>query len=106
MFGVFTWLFGLIKGIPGIGSIIGGIFSGTAKVAEIEAEARLEETRAFSRGRVSPRLLLQYVAVVAAACFFLMFIANQVWPGLFPSMALENLERIVKIVGSIMQAMF
>lgn len=106
MFGVFTWIFGLIKGIPGIGTIIGNLFSGGSKVAEIKAEESLEETKAFTRGRISPRFLLRYGVVTLFLCFALMFLARMIWPGFAPDMTMENFERLMVVAGKVLSAAF
>ena len=51
---------------------------------ELRAEAELEEARAFSRGRIAPRYLLKYVAVILLSLFGLAVLVDAIVPGLIP----------------------
>ena len=106
MFGLFGILTTLIGKMPILGPLLTKLWTDNSKVAEIKAEEYLEETKAFSRGRISPKFLLRYVIVVAFGLFVLFFLARMIWPGFAPDMTMDNFERIMKVAVNILSALF
>ena len=92
--------------IPFIGQLLAKLWTDNSKVAEIKAEEDLEETKAFTRGRLSPKFLLRYVVVVSFALFVLFFLARMIWPDFAPGMTMDNFERLMRIAGNILGALF
>ncbi len=106
MFGLFGILTTLIGKLPVLGPWIAKLWTDNSKVAEIEAETNLEETKAFARGRISPKFLLRYVVVVAFALFVLFFLARMIWPDFAPGMTMDNFERLMVVAGNVLKSTF
>ena len=92
--------------IPFIGQLLAKLWTDNSKVAEIKAEEDLEETKAFARGRLSPKFLLRYVVVVSFALFVLFFLARMIWPDFAPGMTMDNFERLMKIAANVLKELF
>ena len=61
------WAF-LTKLLPFLAPLLDKLWPST-RADELRAEVELEEARAFSRGRIAPRYLLKYVAVILLSLF-------------------------------------
>lgn len=103
---MFGFLTGLISKLPVLGPLLAKLWTDNSKIAEIKAEESLEETKAFARGRISPKFLLRYVVVVVFGLFALLFIVHVFWPNVAPDMSLDSFERLMKVAGNILGAMF
>ena len=106
MFGLFGILTTLIGKLPVLGPWIAKLWTDNSKVAEIEAETNLEETKAFARGRISPKFLLRYVVIVAFALVVLFFLARMIWPDFAPGMTMDNFERWMVVAGNVLKSTF
>ena len=76
------WAF-LTKLLPFLAPLLDKLWPST-RADELRAEAELEEARAFSRGRIAPRYLLKYVAVILLSLFGLAVLVDAIVPGLIP----------------------
>ena len=103
---MFAFLTGLVTKLPVLGPLLAKLWTDNSKVAEIEAQTNLEETRAFARGRISPKFLLRYGVVTLFLLFAFLFIARMFWPGFAPDMTLDNFEHLMKVAGGMLKAMF
>lgn len=56
----------------------------SSRVAEMEAEQELLETKAFLRGRYSPKYMLKYTMVGVIWIFIGLFVAHVMFPEQFP----------------------
>lgn len=56
----------------------------SSRVAEIEAEQDLLETKAFVRGRYSPKYMLKYTMVGVIWVFIALFVAHVLYPERVP----------------------
>lgn len=106
MFGFLGVLTSLVGKLPVLGPLIAKLWTDNSKVAEIEAETNLEETKAFARGRISPKFLLRYVVVVAFGLFVLFFLARMIWPDFAPGMTMDNFERLMIVAGNVLKTSF
>ena len=106
MFNLVGILTAVMGKIPFIGQLLAKLWTDNSKVAEIKAEEALEETKAFARGRLSPKFLLRYVVVVSFALFVLFFLARMVWPDFAPGMTMDNFERLMKIAANVLKELF
>lgn len=80
MFAAITWIFGLIKGIPGIGAIIERFTAGNAEAEKIRAQTELVEAEAFKEGRVAPRYMKQYVFIGAFTIVLILIVVSAFFP--------------------------
>lgn len=103
---MFGFLAGLVTKLPLLGPLIAKLWTDNSKVAEIKAEEDLEETRAFARGRYSPKYMLRYVLVGAFGLFVLFFLARLIWPGFAPDMTMDNFERLMIVAGKVLSTAF
>ena len=103
---MFAFLTGLVTKLPVLGPLLAKLWTDNSKVAEIKAEEDLEETKAFARGRLSPKFLLRYVVVVSFALFVLFFLARMIWPDFAPGMTMDNFERLMKIAANVLKELF
>ena len=106
MFNLVGILTAVMGKIPFIGQLLAKLWTDNSKVAEIKAEEDLEETKAFARGRLSPKFLLSYVVVVSFALFVLFFLARMVWPDFAPDMTMDNFERLMRVADNVLNALF
>ena len=106
MFNLVGILTAVMGKIPFVGQLLAKLWTDNSKVAEIKAEEDLEETKAFTRGGLSPKFLLRYVVVVSFALFVLFFLARMIWPDFAPGMTMDNFERLMRIAGNILGALF
>lgn len=103
---MFAFLTGLVTKLPVLGPLLAKLWTDNSKVAEIEAQTNLEETKAFARGRISPKFLLRYVVVISFALFVLFFLTRMLWPGFAPDMTLDNFERLMQVAGNVLKSAF
>lgn len=106
MFGLFGILTTLIGKLPVLGPWIAKLWTDNSKVAEIEAETNLEETKAFVRGRYSPKFILRYGVVALFLLFATIFIARMIWPDFAPGMTMDNFERLMIVAGNVLKTSF
>lgn len=106
MFGIWGFITTLMGKLPFLGPLLAKLWTDNSKVAEIEAETNLEETKAFARGRISPKFLLRYVVVVAFGLFVLFFLARMIWPEFAPGMTMENFEKLMVVAGNVFKSAF
>lgn len=100
------FLAGLVTKIPLLGPLIAKLWTDNSKVAEIKAEESLEETKAFARGRYSPKYILRYVVVAIFGLFALLFVARMIWPDFAPGMTMDNFERLMRVAGNVLSTAF
>lgn len=86
----------LSKILPFLPALIEKLWPDSAKVEQLKAERELAEAEAFNRGRISPRYLARYVAVVLVALFALVVLADVLWPDLVPGSPVSALEALGK----------
>ena len=106
MFNLVGILTAVMGKIPFVGQLLAKLWTDNSKVAEIKAEEDLEETKAFTRGLLSPKFLLRYVVVVSFALFVLFFLARMIWPDFAPGMTMDNFERLMKIAANVLKELF
>ena len=76
------WAF-LTNLLPFLAPLLDKLWPST-RADELRAEAELEEARAFSRGRIAPRYMMKYVAVILLSLFGLAVLVDAIVPGLIP----------------------
>ena len=106
MFNLVGILTAVMGKIPFIGQLLAKLWTDNSKVAEIKAEEDLEETKAFARGRFSPKFILRYGVVFLFLAFAAMFIARMIWPDFAPGMTMDNFERLMKVAANVLNALF
>lgn len=100
------FLAGLVTKLPLLGPLLAKFWTDNSKVAEIKAEESLEETKAFARGRYSPKYILRYVVVAIFGLFALLFVARMIWPDFAPGMTMDNFERLMVVAGNVLSTVF
>lgn len=96
---MWAWIPRLLRIVPVLGPLVGGLFEkwteSRGRAAELRAEAELEEARAFRKGRISPRYGMRYVQIgvfllFAAAVFLAVF-----FPSAMPGADLSRLRDLI-----------
>lgn len=97
---MFAWLSklpGLLKYIPGLGTILGGVSAENAEAEKIRAQAEADDLKGFHRtGRISAAHLWKYCKVLIAV-----FLAVVFGAAVFVDGAADN---IGSILGSFVEA--
>ena len=106
MFNLVGILTAVMGKIPFIGQLLAKLWTDNSKVAEIKAEEDLEETKAFARGRFSPKFILRYGVVALFLLFATIFIARMIWPDFAPGMTMDNFERLMVVAGNVLKSTF
>ena len=86
----------LSKILPFLPTIIEKLWPDSAKVEQLKAERELAEAEAFEKGRISPRYLARYVAVILVALFSLALLVDVLWPDVVPGSPVSALEALGK----------
>ena len=96
----------LSKILPFLPMLIEKLWPDSAKVEQLKAERELAEAEAFEKGRVSPRYLARYVAVVLVALFALAILVDVIWPDLVPGSPVSALAALGKQGLNILSTVF
>lgn len=96
----------LSKILPFLPALIEKLWPGNAKVEQLKAERELAEAEAFGRGRISPRYLARYVAVVLVALFALVALVDVILPDLVPGSPVSALEGLGKQALNLLTTVF
>lgn len=86
----------LSKILPFLPALIEKLWPDSAKVEQLKLERELAEAEAFEKGRISPRYLARYVAVVLVALFALAILVDVIWPDVVPGSPVSALEALGK----------
>ena len=73
---------------------------------QLKLERELAEAEAFEKGRVSPRYLARYVAVVLVALFALALLVDVLWPDVVPGSPVSALKDLGKHGLNILATVF
>ena len=96
----------LSKILPFLPTLIEKLWPDSAKVEQLKAERELAEAEAFEKGRISPRYLARYVAVVLVALFSLALLVDVLWPDVVPGSPVSALEALGKQGLSVLTTVF
>lgn len=94
-----AFLLGLLKYIPFVGKLFDGMAGESARAAELKAEKELVEAKAFARGRIGPKYLMKYAAVILFCLFALGMLAHAFFPAQFPTSPLGDMRELIKMAG-------
>lgn len=96
-----SWLLGLLKHLPDIGTLIEKFTTGSAEAAKIRAQVELEEARAFSKGRIAPRYWKQYAGVLIFLLFAFLLIVAVFFPGAIDGEIRATMREVLKLAAEI-----
>ena len=96
----------LSKILPFLPTLIEKLWPDSAKVEQLKAERELAEAEAFEKGRISPRYLARYVAVVLVALFSLALLVDVLWPDVVPGSPVSALKDLGKHGLSVLTTVF
>lgn len=96
-----VWLLGLLKHLPGVGTLIDKFTTGNAEAEKIRAQVELEEARAFSKGRIAPRYWKQYAGVLIFLIFALLLVMAVFFPDVIDGEIRATMREVLKLAGEV-----
>lgn len=94
-----AFLLGLLKYVPFVGKWLGDMSKEASRAAELKAEKEVVEAKAFARGRISPKYLMKYAAVIIFCLFSLGMLAHAFFPAQFPHSPLADMREMLKMAA-------
>lgn len=93
---MWAWIPKLLSFVPLLGGLFEKWTEQKGRTAEIRAEKELVEAKAFSKGRIVPKYLVQYAQVVLFVLFSIAIFVTVFFPSLLPDADLSRFRELIE----------